>query len=188
MKKIVIFASGSGSNTEKIITHFENNNTISIIKIVTNKPNAKVLNVASKHSIATQIINKEELDKENLLKQLINIDPDLIVLAGFLLKFPESIISHFPNKIINIHPSLLPKYGGKGMYGLHVHQTVLDNKEVESGITIHYVNNNYDEGKFIFQKSVNIEHCKTPEEIADKIHTLEHQYFPEIIERLLTNY
>ena len=118
------------------------------------------------------------------LKQL---QPDLIVLAGFLLKFPENIIKEFPKKTINIHPALLPKYGGKGMYGMHVHQAVLDNKEKETGITIHYVNEHYDEGEFIFQKSTNIENCKSPEEIAAKVHELEHQFFPTVIEKLLTN-
>ena len=111
---------------------------------------------------------------------------DLIVLAGFLLKFPSSIIEHYPNRIVNIHPALLPNYGGKGMYGMNVHQAVLDNKEKETGITIHYVNENYDEGAIVFQKSVSIEDCKSAEEIAEKIHVLEHRYFPEVIENLIS--
>jgi phosphoribosylglycinamide formyltransferase-1 len=122
-----------------------------------------------------------------VLEQLHQFQPDLIVLAGFLLKFPESILTEYP-KVINIHPALLPKYGGKGMYGKNVHQAVLENKEKETGITIHYVNEHYDEGEFIFQKSVNIEDCKTAEEIAQKIHELEHQYFPEVIRKLITNH
>ena len=113
------------------------------------------------------------------------LQPDLIVLAGFLLKFPETIIAAYPNKIINIHPALLPKYGGKGMYGKHVHQAVLDNNEKETGITIHYVNEQYDDGGIIFQKQINIEECKMPEEIAKKVQQLEHEHFPEVIERLL---
>jgi len=107
-------------------------------------------------------------------------------LAGFLLKFPESLLKVYP-KVINIHPALLPKYGGKGMYGMNVHQAVLDNKEIETGITIHYVNEHYDEGEFIFQKAVTIEECKTAEEIAHKIHELEHQYFPEVIASIITH-
>ena len=122
-----------------------------------------------------------------MIKALKEKAPDLIVLAGFLWKFPEHILDEFPNQVINIHPALLPKYGGKGMYGMHVHQAVLDNKEQETGITIHYVNEHYDEGEFIFQQSVNIEDCKSAEEIAHKIHELEHQYFPEVIANVLTH-
>ena len=110
----------------------------------------------------------------------------MIVLAGFLWKLPASIIAQYPNKIINIHPALLPKYGGKGMYGTKVHQTVLDNNETETGITIHYVNEHYDEGEFIFQQKVTIEDCKTLEEIAAKVHELEHKHFPEVIKQVLT--
>jgi phosphoribosylglycinamide formyltransferase-1 len=109
------------------------------------------------------------------------------VLAGFLLKFPHNIIESYPNQIINIHPALLPKYGGKGMYGMHVHKSVLENKEIETGISIHYVNEHYDEGNIIFQKNVSLENCATSEEIAEKVHQLEHRYFPEVIERLLEN-
>jgi phosphoribosylglycinamide formyltransferase-1 len=120
-----------------------------------------------------------------VLKNLKELNPDLIVLAGFLLKFPEHIIIEFPNKIINIHPALLPKYGGKGMYGKYVHQAVLDNKENETGITIHYVNEQFDEGGIIFQKSTSISDCKSPDEIANKVHELEQLFFPEVINQLL---
>lgn len=185
MKKIVLFASGSGSNAEKIVLHFRENESAKVVEIFTNNPNAKVLERAEKLNVPTQIFNRQELNEGKVLKQLHQIQPDLIVLAGFLWKFPEHIIKAYPNKVINIHPALLPNYGGKGMYGMHVHQAVLDNKEKETGITIHYVNEHYDEGEFIFQKSVNIEDCKTAEKIAEKIHVLEHQYFPEVIERLL---
>ena len=129
--------------------------------------------------------NKEELSENFILDKISELKPDLIVLAGFLWKFPEHIIAEYPNKIINIHPALLPKYGGKGMYGMKVHQTILDNKEKETGITIHYINEHYDEGEFIFQQKVNIEDCKTPEGIAAKVHDLEHKHFPKIIEKLL---
>ena len=123
-----------------------------------------------------------------VLEKINELQPDLIVLAGFLWKFPEHIIAKYPNKIINIHPALLPKYGGKGMYGMNVHNAVLENKEKETGITIHYVNEHYDEGEFIFQQKVNIEDCASAEEIAAKIHELEHKHFPEVIERLITNH
>ena len=123
---------------------------------------------------------------EYSIKEINKIAPDLIVLAGFLWMFPNSIIKEYPNKVINIHPALLPKYGGKGMYGKFVHEAVLDNKETETGITIHYVNEHYDEGEFIFQKAVNIKNCKTSDEIAGKVHQLEQIYFPKVVEELLS--
>ena len=186
MKKIVIFASGSGSNAEKIILHFKNNSQGTVVGILTNNPNAKVIERAKKFDIPCEVFNKEELSNGVVLEKIMALKADLIVLAGFLLKFPSSIIEHYPNKIINIHPALLPNYGGKGMYGMNVHQAVLDNKEKETGITIHYVNENYDEGAIVFQKSVSIEDCKTAEEIAEKIHVLEHHYFPEVLENLIS--
>ena len=188
MKKIVLFASGSGSNAEKIVLHFKEKEDAKIIKIFTNNPNAKVLDRALSLQVPTLIFNKQELIEGKILEQLNQIQPDLIVLAGFLWKFPESIIKKYPNKVINIHPALLPNFGGKGMYGMHVHQAVLDHKKTETGITIHYVNEQYDEGEFIFQKSVNIEDCQTAEAIANKVHNLEHQYFPLVIEKLITNH
>lgn len=187
MKNIVLFASGNGSNAEEIIRYFKKNNQGTVVAIFSNKPNAKVLDRAKNHNIPSVVFNKAQLNEGFVLEQLHQFQPDLIVLAGFLLKFPESILKEYP-KVINIHPALLPKYGGKGMYGMNVHQAVLENKEKETGITIHYVNEHYDEGEFIFQKAVNIEDCKTAEEIALKIHELEHQYFPEVIGKLITNY
>ena len=187
MKNIVLFASGNGSNAEEIIRYFKKNNQGTVVAIFSNKPDAKVLDRAKNHTIPSVIFNKKQLNEGFVLEKLHQFQPDLIVLAGFLLKFPESILKVYP-KVINIHPALLPKYGGKGMYGMNVHQAVLDNKEKETGITIHYVNEHYDEGEFIFQKSVNIEDCKTAEEIAHKIHELEHQYFPEVIGKLITNH
>jgi phosphoribosylglycinamide formyltransferase-1 len=185
MKKIVLFASGSGSNAEKIVLHFFHKESAQVVQIFTNNPNAKVVERAKNLKIPTQIFNKHELNEGKVLEKLNDIQPDLIVLAGFLWKFPEHIIKEYPNKIINIHPALLPKYGGKGMYGTNVHQAVLNTKEKETGITIHYVNEQYDEGGIIFQQSVNIEDCKSADEIAEKIHVLEHHYFPQVIERLL---
>jgi phosphoribosylglycinamide formyltransferase 1 len=186
MKKIAIFASGNGSNAENIIQYFKNSNQGTVVAVFSNNSNAKVVEKAKNHQIPEVVFTKSELNAGFVLHELHRFQPDLIVLAGFLLKFPESILKEYP-KVINIHPALLPKYGGKGMYGMHVHQAVLDNKEKETGITIHYVNEHYDEGEFIFQKSVNIEDCKSPEEIAQKVQELEQQYFPEIIEKLIPN-
>jgi len=188
MKKIVIFASGSGSNAEKIILHFKNNTLGNVVAVFTNNLHAKVLEKAKNHDVATYAFDKEALNNGEVFKKIDTIQPDLIVLAGFLWKFPENIIKEYPNKIVNIHPALLPKYGGKGMYGMHVHQAVLENQEKESGITIHYVNEHYDEGGIIAQHSVAIENCTTAEEIAQKVHELEHEYFSITIEKLITSH
>ncbi len=185
MNKIVIFASGTGTNAENIILHFNKRSQKTVFEIFTNNPNAKVIEKAKKLNIICEVFNKDAFLDENFLNKLKKINPDMIVLAGFLLKFPENIIKCFPNKIINIHPALLPKYGGKGMYGNNIHQAILDNKEKETGITIHYVNEHYDEGGIVFQKTINIENCKTVDEIAEKVHSLEHMFFPVIIEELL---
>jgi len=185
MKKILLFASGTGSNVENIIQYFKNKPEVIIAGVFTNNPNAKVLDKANKYNVPTLIFNKEQLSEGFVLDKIEEIKPDLIVLAGFLWKMPEEIVAAYPNKIINIHPALLPKYGGKGMYGMKVHQTVIDNKEKETGITIHYVNEHYDEGEFIFQQKVTIEDCASADEIANKIHELEHKHFPEVIKRLL---
>jgi phosphoribosylglycinamide formyltransferase-1 len=186
MKKILLFASGSGSNVENIILYFKNNLEVVVPSVFCNNPQAKVLERAKKFDIPTFVFNKSELNEGVVLDEINAIQPDLIVLAGFLWKFPESIVDQYPDKIINIHPALLPHYGGKGMYGMNVHQAVLENKEKETGITIHFVNKHYDEGAIIFQKSVNIEDCKSAEEIAEKIHILEMDNFPIVIEKLLT--
>jgi phosphoribosylglycinamide formyltransferase-1 len=186
MKKIVIFASGSGTNAENIIKHFVATNTGTVVSVFTNNPNAKVLDRAKKYQVPTEIFSKEELNEGEVARKIKEINPDLIVLAGFLLKFPENITVDYPYKIINIHPALLPKYGGKGMYGMHVHRAIIGNKEKETGITVHYVNENYDEGSIIFQKNIALAGTETPEEVADKIHELEQRYFPEVIEKLIT--
>lgn len=186
MKNIVIFASGTGSNAENIIHYFKNNYSKTVVAVFSNNSNAKVTEKAKNLNVQTVIFNKQELSGDFVLSKLIDINPDLIVLAGFLLKFPEHIIQEFPNKIINIHPALLPKYGGKGMYGNHVHQAVLDNKETETGITIHFVNEHYDEGGIIFQKSVSITDCSCIEDVSKKVHQLEQEFFPQIIDQLLS--
>jgi phosphoribosylglycinamide formyltransferase-1 len=185
MQRIVVFASGNGSNAEKIILHFKNSEKSNVVAVFSNNAHAKVLDIAKSHGVATFVFTKEELNEDVVLEQLNAIQPELIVLAGFLWKFPESIIKVYPNKVINVHPALLPKYGGKGMYGKYVHEAVLKNEESETGITIHYVNEHYDEGEFIFQKAVAIEGCATADEVAAKVHALEHQYFPQVIEQLL---
>jgi phosphoribosylglycinamide formyltransferase-1 len=187
MKKILIFASGSGTNAENIIQYFEKKDTGTVVAVFTNNSNAKVIDRAKKFQVPTVIFSKDELNTGKTLQLILNFHPDLIVLAGFLLKFPENIIKAYPNSIINIHPALLPKFGGKGMYGMHIHNAVIENKEIETGITIHYVNENYDEGNIIFQQCVSLSETDTPESVAAKIHTLEQHYFPEVIEKLLTS-
>lgn len=185
-KRIVIFASGSGTNAENIIKYFQNTKTATVAMVLSNKQDAKVLDRAANLNVpAKSFTRKELMDPNGVLAILEDINPDLIVLAGFLLKCPEAIIERFPNKIINIHPALLPNYGGKGMYGMFVHESVITNKEVESGISIHFVNEEYDEGAIILQKTVTIEEGDTPESLAQKIHQLEYKWFPIAIEELL---
>ncbi|MBC7846849.1 MAG: phosphoribosylglycinamide formyltransferase [Flavobacterium sp.] len=187
MKKIVIFASGSGTNAENIIKYFNNSNTGTVVSIFTNNPKAYVIERAKNFQVPTEIFNKEDFIESKVLQKLNALQPDLIVLAGFLLKFPENIVAQYPDKIINVHPALLPKYGGKGMYGSNVHKAVVENKEKETGITIHYVNENYDEGNIIFQKEVLLSGSETPDEVAAKIHELEQQFFPSIVEQILNS-
>ena len=185
-KRIVIFASGSGTNTENIIKYFKQSKIGEVVLVLSNKKSAKVLEKAKNHNIKSLYFNKENLFSEKgILKTLQETKPDLIVLAGFLWKFPEIILKEYPNKVINIHPALLPKYGGKGMYGNYVHEAVIANKETETGITIHYVNANYDEGAVIFQKNTPLSENETPETVAEKVHTLEYEHFPKVIEELL---
>jgi phosphoribosylglycinamide formyltransferase-1 len=185
MKKIVIFASGSGTNAENIVLYFNKIEVAKVIYIFSNNANAKVLERAKNLNIPTEFFSKEDFSGDKVLQKLKNIQPDLIILAGFLLKFPQNCIEAFPNKIINIHPALLPKFGGKGMYGMNVHRAVVENNESETGITIHYVNENYDEGNIIFQKSVPLLGNETPEEVAAKVYELEQKWFPEVIENIL---
>jgi phosphoribosylglycinamide formyltransferase-1 len=187
MKKIVVFASGSGTNAENIIKYFASNETVTVEAVFTNNPNAKVIDKAKNNGVPTEVFSKTELNEGKVLQVINTIQPDLIVLAGFLLKFPDTIIAAYPNKIINIHPALLPKYGGKGMYGMNIHKAIVDNKERETGITIHYVDENYDEGDVIFQKKVVVLGTDTAEVVAEKIHELEQRYFPEVIDKLITD-
>lgn len=185
MKKIVVFASGSGTNAENIIKYFASNETATVAAVFTNNAAAKVIERARNHEIQAEIFSKEELFESKVLHKLNLIEPDLIVLAGFLLKFPQNIIASYRDKIINIHPALLPKYGGKGMYGMNVHRAVVENLEKETGITIHYVNEDYDEGGIIFQKKVKLTGNESPERVAEKIHELEQEFFPSVIAGLL---
>jgi phosphoribosylglycinamide formyltransferase-1 len=185
-KRIVIFASGSGTNAQNVIRYFQQGEIAEVVLVLTNKKDAKVIERAKNLNVESLFFNKSELlDEKGVLQVLKDINPDLIVLAGFLLKFPESILNNFHNRVINLHPALLPKYGGKGMYGHHVHQAVIEKGEKETGITIHYVNENYDEGKIIFQKSTPLSDRDTPETVAEKIHQLEYKYFPKVIESVL---
>ncbi|APY10885.1 phosphoribosylglycinamide formyltransferase [Seonamhaeicola sp. S2-3] len=189
MKRVVIFASGSGSNAENLIKFFQNSDNASVIQILTNNPHAKVLERAKKLKVSTLSFNRVAFTKtHDVLNILKASKPDLIILAGFLWKFPEFILNEFPNKVINVHPALLPKFGGKGMYGMHVHQAVVANKETETGITIHYVNENYDEGATIFQAKCDVLPTDTAEDVAAKIHELEMEHFPKVVEKLLNNY
>jgi phosphoribosylglycinamide formyltransferase-1 len=185
-KRIVIFASGSGTNAENIIKYFQRTQFAEVVRVLSNKKDAKVLERAKNLAVTANPFTKDELfSEEGILKTLKEIQPDMIVLAGFLLKFPEIILKEFPNKVINVHPALLPKYGGKGMYGNFVHQAVVENNEAETGITIHYVNENYDEGAIISQKRVKLSENDSSEIIAEKVHKLEYEWFPKIIEEVL---
>jgi len=185
-KKIVVFASGSGTNAENIIKFFKKSSNTSVVAVFSNKRSAKVLKRAHDLNVKALYFDKDALyNSYDVLHILEDINPDLIVLAGFMWIFPEDILKKFPGKIVNIHPALLPKYGGKGMYGMRVHETIIKNKEKESGISIHFVNENYDEGEIIFQAKTDISEEDTPESLAEKIHKLEYKHFPEIIQQLL---
>ncbi|MBD8389581.1 phosphoribosylglycinamide formyltransferase [Dysgonomonas sp. BGC7] len=188
MKKIAIFASGSGTNAENIAQYFSESHDISVSLIISNKKEAYVHQRAKNLSIKSATFSKDEFDNTNkVLECLKQNNIDFIVLAGFLLKIPQNLISAYPDKIINIHPALLPKYGGKGMYGDNVHKAVVENKEAESGITIHYVNENYDEGAIIFQAKCTVDSADSYEDVAKKVHTLEYMHFPVIIENILAD-
>ena len=182
---IAIFASGSGSNAENIIHYFENSNQFSFPVIISNKPEAYVHERARKLKISTVTFERKDFETgEKILELLHTNNIDAIVLAGFLLKVPSLIIQAYPDKIINIHPALLPKYGGKGMYGDRVHKAVKQSGDTESGITIHYVNEKYDEGNIIFQAKCTVTADDTAETDAHKVHALEYEHFPKVIERI----
>ena len=200
MKKIAVFASGAGSNAAQIIDHFtspptplhsvekgEQNPLIEVALIVCNKPDAGVVKIAARENIPCLLIEKEKFFRvDAYIKELKEKEIDFIVLAGFLWKIPVTLIKAFPGRIINIHPALLPKYGGKGMYGQYVHQAVLDNKETESGITIHYVDEVYDHGHIIFQATYPVLTNDTAASLAKRVAALEHAHFPRVIEQLIS--
>ena len=189
MDNIAVFASGSGSNAENIIRHFNGGNTAAVKLVVCNKENARVLERAANLGIPSVVMPREELTSENpqkLLSLLNGKDIDLIVLAGYLLKIPEALTIRFKERIINIHPALLPKFGGKGMYGMNVHRAVIEAGEAESGITIHLVDAVYDNGKILFQATCPVLPTDTPESLAAKIHALEKEHFPAVVEKYIS--
>lgn len=186
MKRIALFASGAGSNAQKIIEHFKHHEQVTVALIVCNKPQAGVLQIAEALAIPTLLIEKEQFFRGNAyVDELKEQQIDFIVLAGFLWKVPVALIRAYPQHIINIHPALLPNYGGKGMYGRFVHEAVIENKETESGISIHYVDELYDHGKIIFQATCEVKPDDTPDTLAQRIHALEHKHFAAEIEKLL---
>ena len=185
MKRLVILASGSGSNAENIIRYFENHNEIKVTSVVTNRKEAKVLDRAKKLNIPSQYFPKKAFFEEEIVLEHLRENADYVILAGFLLKIPQNIVDAYPNRIINIHPALLPKFGGKGMFGMHVHTAVKEQGETETGITIHYVNENYDEGAIIFQAKTPVKSTDTPDDIAANIHILEQNNFPQVLEEAI---
>jgi formyltetrahydrofolate-dependent phosphoribosylglycinamide formyltransferase len=188
MHHIAIFASGAGSNAQKIIDHFRHHATIRVALIVCNKAGAGVLQIAEKENIPALLIEKEIFFRgDAYVSQLKTYSINFVVLAGFLWKVPVALITAFRNRIINIHPALLPHYGGKGMYGSHVHEAVIANKEKQSGITIHYVDELYDHGVIIFQATCKVAADDTADTLAKKIHHLEHEYYPKVIEEVVLN-
>lgn len=188
MRRIAIFASGSGSNAQNIADFFKNNQKVKIDCILSNRSDAYVLKRAEELEIETFIFSREDFyQRETVLHFLQERDVDFVVLAGFLWLIPSYLIKSFPGSIINIHPALLPKYGGKGMYGMHVHKAVVDAGERETGITIHYVNERYDEGSVIFQATCPVLKTDSPEVVAGKVHALEYEHFPRVIDRLLSS-
>ena len=188
LKKIILFASGSGSNVQKICEFFEKDKATSVEMLVCNNPKALVVRKAKVFKLKSLIIEKESFyNSPKALMKILKLKPDLIVLAGFLWKIPSNLLEAFPNKIINIHPALLPKYGGKGMFGMHIHKSIIENKESKSGITIHYVNEKYDEGTIIFQKEIVLQKGETATTLSKRTLELEHHWFPRIIEKVLNN-
>ena len=184
IRRIALFASGSGSNAQNIIEYFSENELVEVDSVWTNNPNAYALERAKKFGVDTFVFTKDEFRNSNfVVETLKKRNIVLIILAGFLWLIPANLIQNF--KIINIHPALLPKYGGKGMYGLNVHRAVVENKDSESGISIHFVNEKYDDGEIIFQAKCPVLPTDSPEEVAIKVHQLEYKYFPEVIEKVL---
>ncbi len=188
MKRIAIFASGAGSNAANIIECFKSSSVAEVVLIASNKPDAGVLKIAEKNSIPTCIVTRESFkESDEFIRLLKSKQVDFIVLAGFLWKVSAEMVEQFPHRIINIHPSLLPKYGGKGMYGHFVHEAVYAAKETESGITIHWVNEHYDEGAIIAQHRTSIASDDTPADIERKVRELEMKWFPHVLKEVLTS-
>ena len=187
MQHIAIFASGKGSNARAIIEYFKDHPSVKVALVVTNNPDAGVIKIAHQHKIISAIVSKDFFSNEDGMNKLLNaLSINMIVLAGFLQLVPNYLLKKFPNRIVNIHPALLPKHGGKGMFGNKVHEAVLKGKDSETGITIHYVNEKYDEGEIIFQKKIAVEAHDTVESLAGKIQIVEHDWYPKTIEKLLT--
>ncbi len=186
LRRIAIFASGRGSNAAKILEYFEGDSEVDVALIVSNKNNAKVLDLAFEHKIPSRVLSKKVFyNSDALAKHLKSQKIDLIVLAGFLWLIPPTLIEAFPDKILNIHPALLPKYGGKNMYGINVHKAVRRAKEKRTGITIHLVDEKYDTGKILFKKSLTVKPEWTAEQIAEAVLKLEHKFYPQVIDKLL---
>ncbi|HBH25401.1 MAG TPA: phosphoribosylglycinamide formyltransferase [Cytophagales bacterium] len=187
-KRIAIFASGSGTNAEEIIKYFKNSSIAEVALVLSNKPSAYVLERAGKHGIGRHVFDRKSLYETGKVAELLEQHKiDFIVLAGFLWLFPDDLVKKYPGRIVNIHPALLPKYGGKGMYGMKVHEAVVQNNERESGITIHFVNERYDEGQVIFQAKCRVDSSDSPDEVAKKVHELEYRHYPEVIEQCIKN-
>lgn len=183
MTQLSVFASGAGSNAQNIINFYKKSTDVKIVAIYTNRPDAGVINIAEVEKIPVFLLSKDQTrDGAFLLNHLKEQKTDFIILAGYLALVPEEITKAFPQRIINIHPSLLPKFGGKGMYGMRVHQAVVESKETETGITIHLIDEEYDKGKTLFQKRCAVSPTDTPEDVAHKIHELEYRYFPKVID------
>ena len=185
MKKLIILASGSGTNAENIIRYFEHDAAVSVACVLSNKSNAGVLNRCDQLQIPAFYFNKSACKSDKVLNFIKCENPDLIILAGFLWKIPLEWVHIFPEKIVNVHPALLPKFGGKGMYGNHVHQAVKESGDSETGITIHLVNEEYDKGSILFQASTKVYVDDTVDGIAAKVHELEYKHYPEVIHKLL---
>ena len=184
--KIAIFASGSGTNAEAIINHFQHHENVTVALILSNNPKASVLQRAENHNIPHYVFSRQVYYKEKIVDEVLRLNGiDFIVLAGFMWLVPERFVKNYPKKIVNIHPALLPQYGGKGMYGSHVHEAVVKNKEKESGITIHWVNEQYDEGNIIFQAKCELAVSDTADDVANKVHKLEHEHYPKVIEEIV---
>ena len=187
MKRISIFVSGNGTNLQRIAEYFSENPEVEIVNVVCNNPKAYSIERAKNLGIPLRMVDRKTFKSQDFTDEMVALNLDLIVLAGFLWKIPETLIHAYPQRIVNIHPALLPKYGGKGFYGEHVHEAVVAAKEAYSGITIHYVNEVYDSGEIIFQAKVALDENETPDSLAAKIHVLEQQFFPVVIEKVLFN-